>query len=39
MAGLYHMLKDPTVQRGIRVLATLPAYLEKAGVLPKRNAG
>ena len=39
IAGLYHMLKDPNVQRGIRVLATLPAYLEKAGVLPKRNAG
>ena len=35
ISGLYHMLKDPDVQRGMRVVAVLPVYLEKAGVLPK----
>ncbi|WP_414039769.1 DUF1641 domain-containing protein [Acidithiobacillus sp. M4-SHS-6] len=38
LSGLYHMLKDPEVQRGMRVVAVLPVYLEKAGVLP-RNTG
>ena len=34
-SGLYHMLKDPDVQRGLRVAAVLPTYLEKAGLLPR----
>lgn len=34
LSGLYHMLKDPEVQRGMRAVAVLPVYLEKAGVLP-----
>lgn len=34
LAGLYRMLKDPDVQRGMRVIAALPVYLQKAGVLP-----
>ncbi|MBN2680314.1 DUF1641 domain-containing protein [Acidithiobacillus montserratensis] len=37
LSGLYHMLKDPDVQRGMRVVAVLPVYLEKAGVLPKHK--
>ena len=37
IAGLYHMLKDPDVQRGMRAVAVLPVYLEKAGVLPKHK--
>ncbi len=35
LSGLYHMLKDPDVQRGLRVAAVLPTYLEKAGLLPR----
>ncbi|MEY2342442.1 DUF1641 domain-containing protein [Acidithiobacillus sp. IBUN Pt1247-S3] len=38
ISGLYHMLKDPDVQRGMRVVAVLPVYLQKAGVLPKEVA-
>ena len=38
ISGLYHMLKDPDVQRGMRVVAVLPVYLQKAGVLPKEAA-
>ncbi len=38
ISGLYHMLKDPDVQRGMRVVAVLPVYLEKAGILPKHPA-
>jgi len=38
LSGLYHMLKDPEVQRGMRVVAALPVYLEKSGVLPSRAA-
>ncbi|WP_248885259.1 DUF1641 domain-containing protein [Acidithiobacillus acidisediminis] len=38
ISGLYHMLKDPDVQRGMRVVAVLPVYLQKAGVLPKDAA-
>ena len=37
ISGLYRMLKDPDVQRGMRVVAVLPIYLEKAGVLPKHS--
>ncbi|MCE5393546.1 MAG: DUF1641 domain-containing protein [Acidithiobacillus sp.] len=36
LGGLYHMLKDPDVQRGMRVVAVLPIYLQKAGVLPNK---
>ncbi|MBU2753517.1 DUF1641 domain-containing protein [Acidithiobacillus sp. CV18-2] len=38
ISGLYHMLKDPDVQRGMRVVAVLPVYLQKAGVLPRNAA-
>ncbi|MGC9239880.1 MAG: DUF1641 domain-containing protein [Acidithiobacillus sp.] len=37
LGGLYHMLKDPEVQRGMRVVAALPVYLEKSGVIPARS--
>ena len=37
ISGLYHMLKDPEVQRGMRVVAALPVYLEKSGVIPARS--
>jgi uncharacterized protein YjgD (DUF1641 family) len=33
LRGLYRTLKDPEVQRGLRVAATLPVYVEKTGVL------
>ncbi len=33
LGGLYRMLRDPEVQRGLRVLAVLPARLKEAGVL------
>lgn len=35
--GLYHMLKNPDVQRGMRVVTVLPVYFEKAVVLPKNT--
>ncbi len=35
LSGLYHMLKDPDVQRGMRIIAVLPVYLEKSGVFKK----
>jgi len=38
ISGLYHMLKDPDVQRGMRVVAALPVYLQKAGVLPAEKS-
>ncbi|AEK58087.1 DUF1641 domain-containing protein [Acidithiobacillus caldus] len=37
ISGLYHMLKDPEVQRGMRVVAALPVYLEKSGVIRARS--
>ncbi|MHB1322116.1 MAG: DUF1641 domain-containing protein [Acidithiobacillus ferrivorans] len=35
LSGLYRLLKDPDVQRSIRVVAILPVYLEKVGILSK----
>ena len=37
LSGLYHMLKDPDVQRGMRIIAVLPVYLEKSGVFKKSD--
>ncbi len=38
IGGLYHLLKDPEVQRGLRLLALLPACLEKAGLAARHAA-
>lgn len=37
LGGLYRMLRDPEVQRGLRVLAVLPARLKEAGILEKKE--
>lgn len=40
LTGLYRLLRDPEVQRGLRVLAVLPARLRDAGILgPEKERG
>jgi uncharacterized protein YjgD (DUF1641 family) len=38
LVGLYRLLKDPEIQRGMRIAAALPTFVERAGATDTRNA-